>query len=356
MLALSLSGFAHRELSCLFRPRHQVPYLNEGLRRTRLFNLSLSELAEAIPGSGIYQPTDRPLELGKLSDEQAFDCDTIVVAGAGNDGADPRPEWQVVTSPANGLNTVAIGGTFINDTRVRTDDSVIDLSSWRNPAGVRRTRIKPELVAPALGVFSSDFNPFGNQPYTEVETGTSLSSPMATGTVGLILQRQPNIRFDQVRALLMASAFRLDLWNNFAGEKEGAGTLAAEKVMGNLNLSGYTQLPATCPTSGTSIPLPGARFYAITGSTVKVAISFASLPMDPTHMYIPTADLDVFVVRESSRPSAADFMAYTGSLESNTEVVSFRAPTDGWYYMGVKSRSCSRPPRGIGWAVDSNSN
>src|SRR6184192_2432512 len=122
-----------------------------------------------------------------------------------------------VAAYVNRVNWVAQGGTFQFTVR----EQVGDLATFSSPGPTRSvrdslpSRQKPELSAPGKGVFSvysSASNPAAPAALIATDgrhvlfSGTSMSTPMVTGSVALLLERKPDLTPEQVRTILTGSA------------------------------------------------------------------------------------------------------------------------------------------------------
>jgi serine protease AprX len=120
-------------------------------------------------------------------------------------------------------------------TLTRTDDKMADFSS-SGPTAVD-FEAKPDLVAPGVGTVSlavpgSTFYiekvasllngsiGLGSKPYLAL-SGTSMAAPVVTGTVALMLQANPNLTPNLIKALLQYTA---QVYPGYSPLREGAGS------------------------------------------------------------------------------------------------------------------------------------
>ncbi|HKH73652.1 MAG TPA: S8 family serine peptidase [Vicinamibacterales bacterium] len=197
----------------------------------RVINLSVA--------SGVFESYwNDPLTLAA---KRAAEGGIIVVAAAGNLGVDAngRPQWGAITAPGNAPWVLTVGASSHQGTVHRSDDTVANFSShgptWLDFAA------KPDIVAPGVGIESlSDPRsalygllkpyllngtiPVGYKPYLSL-SGTSMATPVVAGTVALMLEANPNLTPNAVKAILQFTA------ESHAGENvlsQGAGFLNAK--------------------------------------------------------------------------------------------------------------------------------
>jgi len=178
----------------------------------RVINLSV--------GAGVYESYDTdPLA---QATKRAVDAGIVVVTSAGNLGQNAAHESQLggITSPGNAPWVLTVGASSHQGTVARGDDAVAAFSS-RGPTWLDFSA-KPDLVAPGVGIESlsdphsvlynelSGFllngtNPLPYKPYLSL-TGTSMSAPVVAGTVALMLEANPSLTPNAVKAILQYTA------------------------------------------------------------------------------------------------------------------------------------------------------
>jgi serine protease AprX len=162
----------------------------------------------------------------------------VVVVSAGNYGKDDNgnPVFGGITSPGTEPSVITVGAMTTWDTITRADDTLATYSS-RGPTidGL----IKPDIVAPGSRIVS-DLSPLDtlvvqnpqiavNSYYMKL-SGTSMAAPFVSGAAALILNKNPNLSPNAVKAILMYTAERI----NKDPLEVGAGYL---NVLGALNLA-----------------------------------------------------------------------------------------------------------------------
>ena len=161
----------------------------------------------------IGAPASRSYRLDPLSSaaEVAWRRGVVVVAAAGNDG----PARGGVHSPGVDPYVITVGATDDRETAPLGDDGLASFSSWGTPSD---SRPKPDLVAPGRRIVSIRTpGSYLDRLYPERVvaaanggqyfrlSGTSSATPMVAGAAALVLQRQPGLTPDQVKAILVGT-------------------------------------------------------------------------------------------------------------------------------------------------------
>jgi serine protease AprX len=186
----------------------------------RVINLSL--------GRGIFESyTLDPLDQAV---EQAWKAGIVVVAAAGNYGRDNSNNnngYGTITSPGNDPYAITVGAMRDMGTYSTADDLITTYSS-KGPT-MEDQVVKPDLVAPGnlivADLASTSDNLYSLYPanlvpvstYVSSNTsnisstyyqlsGTSMAAPVVSGAAALLIQQNPSITPDQVKARLMLTA------------------------------------------------------------------------------------------------------------------------------------------------------
>jgi serine protease AprX len=209
----------------------------------RVINLSVA--------AGVYEPYETdPLTLAA---ERAVRAGIVVVAAAGNYGRSPdgRTVYGGITAPGNSPWVLTVGASSHQGTADRSDDTLAPFSSRGPTLGDRGA--KPDLVAPGVGIESlSDPDsafytaqaayllagtvPTAYLPYLS-QSGTSVAAPVVAGTVALMLQANPALTPNAVKAILQYTAQKYDGYDTLS---QGAGFLNAK---GAVALASYFASP-----------------------------------------------------------------------------------------------------------------
>ena len=215
----------------------------------RVVNLSIA--------SGVYESyDDDPLTRAA---ERLVKAGVVVVAASGNYGHDPQGRiiYGGVTAPGNAPWVLTVGASSHMGTTDRSDDRIAGFSS-RGPTAIDLAA-KPDLVAPGVGIeslsdpgsaFYTTQSPYlleGTVPTTYLpylsQSGTSMAAPVVSGTVALMLQANPSLTPNQVKAILQYTA---QVYPRYDPLTEGAGFLNAKGAV-DLARALATGTPAFSP-------------------------------------------------------------------------------------------------------------
>jgi serine protease AprX len=154
--------------------------------------------------------------------QAAWQNGIVVVTAAGNLG---RDGYSTILSPGNSPYVITVGCMKTMGTYPVGDDRIASYSS-RGPTFIDMT-VKPDLVAPGNLVDSllapgsaleaaypgnivrpSAYTtaPVSGGPYYFTLSGTSMATPVVSGSVALMLQKDPQLTPDTVKARLMKTA------------------------------------------------------------------------------------------------------------------------------------------------------
>lgn len=149
----------------------------------------------------------------------------VIVVSAGNNGT------STLFPPANDPFVITVGATDDKGTIATSDDTVATFSA----SGLTEDGFaKPDLVAPGrliIGLLPENNKLSMGQahPANQVDetyfkmSGTSVSAPMVSGAVAILLQDEPNLNPDQVKYRLMETANKN--WVGYDSTSAGAGYL-----------------------------------------------------------------------------------------------------------------------------------
>jgi len=220
---------------------------NRDALHLRVVNLSVA--------AGVYE--SYLLDPLTLAARQAVDAGIVVVAAAGNNGRSVEGHIQYggITAPGNAPWVLTVGASSHMGTADRADDTMAAFSS-RGPSAID-ANAKPDLVAPGVGIESLS-DPSGQlyalhpeallpgtvatayEPYMSL-SGTSMAAPVVTGTVALMLQANPSLTPNAVKAILQ---FTAQTYAGYDPLTQGAGFLNAD---GAVSLAAWYAAPASTP-------------------------------------------------------------------------------------------------------------
>jgi serine protease AprX len=161
--------------------------------------------------------------------EQAWKSGIVVVVAAGNYGRYlPTSGYGTVTSPGNDPYVITVGAMKPMGTPDRGDDLIASYSS-KGPTAIDHV-VKPDIVAPGNLLISTETasttlfsaEPENQVPYSAYVwggnsspspayftlSGTSMATGVVSGAVADLLQAQPQLTPDQVKARLMKTAYK----------------------------------------------------------------------------------------------------------------------------------------------------
>jgi serine protease AprX len=220
---------------------------NKDALHLRVVNVSLA--------AGVYESyTSDPLTLAA---KRAVEAGLVVVSAAGNLGRGPDglPENGGIGAPGNAPWVLTVGSSSHQGTSDRSDDVVAGFSS-RGPSRFDY-RAKPDIVAPGVGIESlADPNstlfatkpamriwgtvPTATEPYLSL-SGTSMSAPVVSATIALMLQANPSLTPNLVKAILQFTA------------EDRSGYDALTEGAGFLNARGAVELAQALASGGTLV-------------------------------------------------------------------------------------------------------
>ena len=192
-----------------------------------------------------------------LAAKRAVSAGIVVVAAAGNYGHGPQgnAQYGAVAAPGNAPWVLTVGASSHMGTAARDDDTIANFSS-RGPTAVDHGA-KPDLVAPGAGIesLSDPASAFYTTksayllggtvstpylPYLSL-SGTSVAAPVVSGTVALLLQANPALTPNAIKAILQYTA---QPYAGYDALTQGAGFLNAK---GAVEMARFFGSPAGIP-------------------------------------------------------------------------------------------------------------
>ena len=216
-----------------------IAAVDYAVRNRNAFNIRIINLSVAAPVYESYN-TD-PLTQAV---RRAVEAGIVVVTAAGNLGRDASGAAQYggITAPGNAPWVLTVGALDDKGTPDGSDDTVAPFSS-RGPALIDGSS-KPDLVAPGVGIESlgdpgsllyqarPSARRWGtirtaSEPYLTL-SGTSMAAPIVAGTVALMLQANPSLTPENVKAILQRTAMSSRRYDQLT---QGAGFLNARAAV-----------------------------------------------------------------------------------------------------------------------------
>lgn len=147
---------------------------------------------------------------------QLWNMGLVVVAAAGNQGPGP----QTISAPGNSRKIITVGCLPEKN----------QTSSRRSGIGPTISCIKkPDVVTPGSHIVSC-CPPNGRNSYSySVKSGTSMSTPMVSGAIALLLSKYPSLTPREIKIRLKNSCTDLQLPH----QQQGWGLLNITKFLGN---------------------------------------------------------------------------------------------------------------------------
>jgi len=237
---------------------------NRDALNIRVINLSVA--------AGVYESynTD-PLTLAALA---AVRAGIVVVSSAGNFGRSSYGHGQYggITAPGNAPWVLTVGASSHMGTIDRSDDTIAAFSS-RGPSAIDAFA-KPDVVAPGVGIESligPDSAMYSSMsayllpgtvatnylPYLSL-SGTSMSAPVVSGTVALMLQANPSLSPNAVKAILQYTSQSYAQWDPLT---QGTGFLNAQGAVELARAFSDSSSPTPSSPSWSARILWGNRLY-----------------------------------------------------------------------------------------------
>jgi serine protease AprX len=227
-----------------------IAALGYAVAQKDLLNIRVANLSVA---TGVYESYN--LDPLTLAAEAATRAGIVVVAAAGNNGRSPegRVHYGGTSAPGNAPWVLTVGASSHMGNTRRRDDTIAAFSS-RGP-GAFDYGAKPDVVAPGVGIESlsdpaSAFYtskapylmagtvPTSYLPYLSL-SGTSMATPVVSGTIALMLQANPALTPNLIKAILQYTAQKYPGYDPLT---QGAGFLNAK---GAVTLAKFFAAPSS---------------------------------------------------------------------------------------------------------------
>jgi len=229
--------------------------------------------------------------------EAAWQAGIVVVVAAGNNGRDNSfgtRGYGTVAAPGNDPYVITVGATDMGSTPYRADDVIASYSA-KGPTLLDHV-VKPDLVAPGnrvvslvdpagtleaanpkLDIYPCDASTgkcdaaVGGAQYFRL-SGTSMAAPIVSGAVALMVQQDPELTPDLIKARLMKTAWKG--FTTFSATKDAKGNSYKNQADIFTYGAGYLDVQAALQStdagSGAALS-PVATYNRVTG---QVSLSF----------------------------------------------------------------------------------
>lgn len=158
--------------------------------------------------------------------EKIWDSGIIVTIAAGNDG----PKKSTINSPAISKKVITIGSSDDNITANVWGNRLINFSG-RGPT--LDCIIKPDVLAPGVNIVSCLSNNISKKSDNVIDknyfalSGTSMSTPIVSGAIALLLEKYNNLSPNDVKLMLKKCCKNLHLPKN----QQGWGLINVSKLL-----------------------------------------------------------------------------------------------------------------------------
>src|SRR5579871_56411 len=224
----------------------------------------------------------------------AWKAGIVVVVAASNDGRNNTlgtNGYGTINAPGNSPYVITVGAMNTEGTLTPTDDKIATYSS-KGPTSIDQV-VKPDIVAPgnriisignggtyleqtypgnavAKSVYLKNGGP-SSPDYFEL-SGTSMATPMVAGAAALMIQKNPSLTPDQVKARLMKTATKFAPGLSIATDPTTGVTYTDEFDIFTIG-AGYLNIPAALANNDVfnGAALSPTAVYNAAAKTVSVA-------------------------------------------------------------------------------------
>ena len=174
-----------------------------------------------------------------------------------------------IGSPASVEEVIAVGAyvTRITEDEDDYDGDLDDIANFSSKGPLTNGRIKPDITAPGAQIYSALHGLYGHLDYVDKTpdgnykffgaSGTSMSAPMVTGIVALMLEINPKLTVNEIKDIIRITAIN-DEWTGDAKNNKstvwGWGKIDAHAIMKYLETNSIEEFENTI--SFTAYPNP----------------------------------------------------------------------------------------------------
>lgn len=188
----------------------KIPHVLKALEWVRVnrlnYNIRILNISVGTPAT---RPEDENSPLVQKVN-QLWNEGIVVVVAAGNNG----PKGMTVTVPGISRKVITVGSYSPPNPNTPTIHSASHIKEGFSGCGPTVSCImKPDLVAPGSNIYSCSNTPGG---YT-YKSGTSMSTPIVSGAIALLLEKNPNLKNWEIKLKLHDTCRDLGLPRNQQG-------------------------------------------------------------------------------------------------------------------------------------------
>lgn len=154
----------------------------------------------------VMKSGDREYEILLDYVERLWIAGLTVVAAAGNNG----PKSGSITAPGCAKSVITVGAS---DDNIEVNNAGKRMMNYSGRGPTDICVIKPEIVCPGTGVVSCNNRRFGYSP----KSGTSMSAPIVSGVIALMLQKYPDLSNKEIKKRLYETAVDIGLPKSHQG-------------------------------------------------------------------------------------------------------------------------------------------
>lgn len=149
--------------------------------------------------------------------DRLWDMGLVVIAAAGNNG----PGGRSIGAPGISRKIITVGAS--DDESSGRSRGLKKSYSGRGPTD--NCIMKPDIVAPGSNIYSCGIGMYGRN--YQYKSGTSMSTPIVSGAVAVLLSKYPDMTNREVKIRLKNSAVDI----GYPHEKQGWGMLNVERLL-----------------------------------------------------------------------------------------------------------------------------
>ena len=189
-----------------------IEYILENRRRLgiRIMNISVG-------GNYNYKDYENNVLLSAV--EKVWEAGIVVVAAAGNNG--PKP--GSITVPGVSKKIITVGSCDDIFVYGRTDNKRKENTAYSGRGPTCNCIVKPDIICPGNRIISLKNNADG---YVE-KSGTSMATPIVSGIISIMLEKEPDMTPKDVKLKLIRNAMDIGYDRNI----QGYGEINIEKLL-----------------------------------------------------------------------------------------------------------------------------